>query len=50
MDDKETKILKTFNKLIPKLNDDEKKQFLSFAKGMVAMKSMQEKKSKVANK
>ena len=50
MDDKETKILKTFQELIPKLDDLQKEQLLSFAKGMVFMKNKQEKQVKSAIK
>ena len=50
MDDKETKILKTFQELIPKLDDLQKEQLLSFAKGMVFMKNKQDKKINAATK
>ena len=40
------KIMETFEKMIPKMNEQELDRVLSFSEGMAFMKDKQEKKSK----
>ena len=46
--EKEEKILKTFEKAIPKMSELEKEKFLSFGEGILFVKGKEEKENKSA--